>query len=282
MTGSRTVPSESDAVLAVESLSVEFGRRDGLWSWRRRSAPVRAVDDITIDVHRHETLALVGESGSGKTTLGRVLVGLQRPTAGSIRLDGRDLSEVLRRDRVRTRRALQIIFQDPTGSLTPWLRIGDASAEPLRVHGLAPDRAAARRRVAELLEMVGLRPEHARRYPREFSGGQRQRVAIARALALDPEVIVCDEITSGLDASIRARIVNLLTDLRRQRRLTYVFITHDLHVARTVSDRIAVMSGGRVVELGPADQVFDRPNHPYTQRLLRAQPTLPPHRAASA
>ncbi|HWB34851.1 MAG TPA: ATP-binding cassette domain-containing protein [Rugosimonospora sp.] len=282
MTGSRTVPSESDAVLAVESLSVEFGRRDGLWSWRRRSAPVRAVDDITIDVHRHETLALVGESGSGKTTLGRVLVGLQRPTAGSIRLDGRDLSEVLRRDRVRTRRALQIIFQDPTGSLTPWLRIGDAIAEPLLVHGLVPDRAAARRRVAELLEMVGLRPEHARRYPREFSGGQRQRVAIARALALDPEVIVCDEITSGLDASIRARIVNLLTDLRRQRRLTYVFITHDLHVARTVSDRIAVMSGGRVVELGPADQVFDRPNHPYTQRLLRAQPTLPPHRAASA
>jgi ABC-type oligopeptide transport system ATPase subunit len=270
-----------DAVLTVDALSVVFGRREGIAGWRRRGAPVRAVDDITVDVRRHETLALVGESGSGKTTLGRVLVGLQRPTSGTVRLDGHDLTEVLRRDFVRTRRALQIVFQDPTGSLTPWLRVGEAIAEPLLVHRLVPDRAAARERVAELLEMVGLRPEHARRYPREFSGGQRQRVAIARALALDPDVIVCDEITSGLDASIRARIVNLLSDLRRQRRLTYVFITHDLHVARTVSDRIAVMSAGRIVELGPADQVFDQPTHPYTQRLLRAQPTLPPTAATA-
>ena len=281
MIGSPVAPDPSDAVLTVEDLSVVFGGRDGVAAWRRRGTPVKAIDDVSVDVWRHETLALVGESGSGKTTLGRVLVGLQRPTAGAVRLDGQDLTEVLRRDFVRTRRALQIIFQDPTGSLTPWLRVGDAIAEPLLVHGLVPDKAAARDRVAELLELVGLRPEHARRYPREFSGGQRQRIAIARALALDPEVIVCDEITSGLDASIRARIVNLLSDLRRQRRLTYVFITHDLHVARTVSDRIAVMSAGRIVELGPAAQVFDQPTHPYTQRLLRAQPTLPPQRSAT-
>jgi peptide/nickel transport system ATP-binding protein len=282
MTGTTAPPPETQTVLAVQGLSVVFGRQDGILSWRRRGEPVRALDDVSIDVRRHETLALVGESGSGKTTLGRVLVGLQRPTAGAVHLDGRELGDVLRRDFVQTRRALQIIFQDPTGSLTPWLRVGDAIAEPLLVHRLVPDRAAARDRVAELLEMVGLRPEHARRYPREFSGGQRQRVAIARALALDPDVIVCDEITSGLDASIRARIVNLLSDLRRQRRLTYVFITHDLHVARTVSDRIAVMSGGRIVELGPAEQVFDQPGHPYTQRLLRAQPTLPPQPTAKA
>ena len=275
--------SLSDSVLTVENLSVVFGQRDGIMAWRRRSAtPVQAVDGVTVDVRRHETLALVGESGSGKTTLGRVLVGLQRPTSGSVRLDGRDLSQVLGQDFVRTRRALQIVFQDTTGSLTPWLRVGDAIAEPLLVHRLVPDKAAAKARVLELLEMVGLRPEHAHRYPREFSGGQRQRIAIARALAVDPDVVVCDEITSGLDASIRARIVNLLSDLRRQRTLTYVFITHDLHVARTVSDRIAVMSAGRIVELGPADQVFDQPSHPYTQRLLRAQPVLPPHRAASA
>jgi ABC-type oligopeptide transport system ATPase subunit len=275
--------SLSDSVLTVENLSVVFGQRDGIMAWRRRIAsPVRAVDEVTVDVRRHETLALVGESGSGKTTLGRVLVGLQRPTSGSVRLDGRDLSQVLGQDFVRTRRALQIVFQDTTGSLTPWLRVGDAIAEPLLVHRLVPDKAAAKARVLELLEMVGLRPEHAHRYPREFSGGQRQRIAIARALAVDPDVVVCDEITSGLDASIRARIVNLLSDLRRQRTLTYVFITHDLHVARTVSDRIAVMSAGRIVELGPADQVFDQPSHPYTQRLLRAQPVLPPHRAASA
>jgi ABC-type oligopeptide transport system ATPase subunit len=274
--------SAPDAVLAVRSLSVSFGAGKGPAWWRRSGPPVRALDGVTVDVQRHETLALVGESGSGKTTLGRVLVGLQRPTSGSVHLDGQELGPVLRRDFARTRRALQIIFQDPTGSLTPWLRVGDAIAEPLLVHGIVPDKAAARTRVAELFDMVGLRPEHARRYPREFSGGQRQRIAIARALALEPEVIVCDEITSGLDASIRARIVNLLSDLRQQRRLTYVFITHDLHVARTVSDRIAVMSGGRIVELGPAEQVFDQPSHPYTQRLLRAQPTLPPRQARSA
>ncbi|WP_432826194.1 ABC transporter ATP-binding protein [Dactylosporangium sp. CA-092794] len=270
-----------ETVLSVDALSVVFGKRDrpGL---RRTGVPVRALDDVSLEVRRHETLALVGESGSGKTTLGRVLVGLQRPTGGTVRLDGNDLGTVLRRDFARTRRALQIIFQDPNGSLTPWLRVGDAIAEPLLVHRMVPDKAAAHARVAQLLEMVGLDPEHARRYPREFSGGQRQRVAIARALALDPEVIVCDEITSGLDAPIRARIVNLLSDLRRSRRLTYVFITHDLHVARTVSDRIAVMSGGRIVELGPAAQVFDEPTHPYTKRLLRAQPTLPPLPAAGA
>ncbi len=282
MTGTPMAPDASDAVLRVQNLSVVFGSGDGLAAWRRRSTPVKAIDDVSVDVWRHETLALVGESGSGKTTLGRVLVGLQRPAAGTVRLDGQDLTEVLRRDFVRTRRALQIIFQDPTGSLTPWLRVGDAIAEPLLVHGLVADQAAAQDRVAQLLELVGLRPEHARRYPREFSGGQRQRIAIARALALEPEVIVCDEITSGLDASIRARIVNLLSDLRRQRRLTYIFITHDLHVARTVSDRIAVMSAGRIVELGPATQVFDQPTHPYTKRLLQAQPTLPPQRSGLA
>ncbi|WP_198347993.1 ATP-binding cassette domain-containing protein [Plantactinospora sp. KBS50] len=259
----------ADAVLSVEALVVEFRRRG------RRSEPLRALSEVSLEVRPEETLALVGESGSGKTTLGRVLVGLQKPTGGKVRLHGAELGPVLRREFRRTRRKLQIIFQDPNGSLTPWQKIGDAIAEPLLVHGLVPDRRAAWDRVASLLDLVGLRPEHASRYPREFSGGQRQRIAIARALALEPEILVCDEITSGLDASVQARVINLLSDLRRQRRISYVFITHDLHVARTVSDRIAVMAGGRIVELGDAAEVFDRPQHPYTRRLLAAQPTLP-------
>ncbi|MFY1633008.1 ATP-binding cassette domain-containing protein [Solwaraspora sp. WMMB335] len=265
----------SDPLLAVENLTVEFRKDQGLTGRLRRTAPVRALDGVSIEIGHDETVALVGESGSGKTTLGRVLVGLQRPTSGAVRLRGRDLAVALRRDFVPTRRALQIIFQDPNGSLTPWMPVGVAIAEPMLRHRLVGDRRAAERRVAELLDMVGLRPEHADRYPREFSGGQRQRIAIARALALSPSVVVCDEITSGLDASVRARIINLLSDLRRERALSYVFITHDLHVARTVSDRIAVMSGGRIVELGSAADVFDRPGHPYTRQLLAAQPTLP-------
>lgn len=263
----------SQPVVSVEDLTVVFGGSRAIGS-ASRGTVVRALEDISIDLREDETLALVGESGSGKTTLGRAVVGLQPPTRGSVRLRGQPLAGLLRRDFARTRRRLQIVFQDPTGSLTPWLTVGDAICEPLLVHRLVDDRADARRWVVELLELVGLRPEHADRRPRELSGGQRQRVTIARALAVAPDVLVCDEITSGLDASIRARVINLLTDLRRQLHLTYVFITHDLHVARVVADRIAVLQEGRMVEYGPAAQVFDQPQHPYTQSLLAAQPTL--------
>lgn len=263
----------TDAVLRVSGLTVTFRGQTGVWP-RRSGGAVTALDDVSLDLRRHETLALVGESGSGKTTLGRVMLGVQPPTRGEVLLDDQPLAGLLHGDFVRTRRRLQVVFQDPGGSLTPWMTVQQAIAEPLLAHRIAPDRREAFRRVGELLELVGLRAAHAGRYPHEFSGGQRQRIAIARALALQPDVLVCDEVTSGLDASVRARVINLLADLHRERQLSYLFITHDLHVARVISDRIAVLRGGRVVELGDAEQVFRSPTHPYTRELLAAQPVL--------
>ena len=233
---------------------------------------VRAVDGIDLDVHPGETLAIVGESGCGKTTLGRALAMLQRPSSGSITFAGAELTGLSRRRLRDARRQLQMVFQDPYASLDPRQRVGDIVGEPLLIAGV--DKPARQKRVAELLDMVGLGAEMAMRFPREFSGGQRQRIGIARALAIEPKLIICDEPLSALDVSIQAQIVNLLIDLQRRFRLTYVFISHDLAVVRQMASRVAVMYLGRVVELAETEQLFQAPRHPYTVALLSAVPTL--------
>lgn len=260
-------------LLELDRVSMRF-RGGGLLGILGVRSDVLALSEVGLVLARGETLGIVGESGSGKTTLGRVAVGLLAPSSGAVLLEGRPMADLLARDFVATRRRLQIVMQNPYSSLTPWLSIDQAFGEALTFHGLARRGADAARRTAELLALVGLDPVHARRYPREFSGGQRQRLAIARALALEPEVLVCDEVTSSLDVSIRAQVVNLLADLRRERDLSYLFITHDLHVARAISDRIVVLFGGHVVEVGPSARVFGQPAHPYTRELLAAQPRL--------
>ena len=234
---------------------------------------VRAVDNVSLDIHPGETLGLVGESGSGKSTLGRLILRLIEPTAGSIRFDGRDLLAASRSEMRRLRRDLQIIFQDPFASLDPRYRVEDIIAEPLIIHGTASN-DAVRARVLELLRAVGLDESALRRYPHEFSGGQRQRIGIARALALRPKFIVCDEPVSALDVSVGAQIVNLLAQLQRDFGLTYLFISHSMPVVRYLSTRIAVMYRGQIVEVGDTDQITQRPAHPYTRSLLEATPEL--------
>jgi oligopeptide/dipeptide ABC transporter ATP-binding protein len=278
-----------DALVAMRGVSKHFPiklawpRRAGVAPhvrlWRavtRMPAMVRAVTEVDLEVRRGETLGLVGESGCGKSTLGRTILRLYEPSDGRVEFDGIDVTAMAQRELRPLRRRMQMIFQDPYASLNPRMTVGAAIAEPLVIHRLAATAAERAERVAELLARVGLRPDAARRYPHEFSGGQRQRIGIARALACKPEFVVCDEPISALDVSIQAQIVNLLEDLQDAERLTYLFISHDLKIVQHISDRVAVMYLGRIVELADARELYRTPSHPYTRALLSAVPRIDP------
>ncbi len=268
-----TTGTPAAPLLEVRNLTKQFPVRTGVL--QRITGAVKAVDGVSFDVRAGETLALVGESGCGKTTTGRSILRLIEPTAGTVRFDGTDVLALRGEALRRMRRHMQIIFQDPYGSLNPRMTVGAAIKEGLIVHGLA-EGGDADRRVATLLDEVGLRPEYAARYPHEFSGGQRQRIGIARALAVEPSFIVCDEPVSALDVSVQAQVVNLLRDLQRERGLSYLFIAHDLAVVAHMADRVAVMYLGRIVELAPRRTIFSTPLMPYTQALLSAVPVPDP------
>jgi oligopeptide/dipeptide ABC transporter ATP-binding protein len=270
-------PAGDEPLLVARGLRKYYPVAGGFFS--RRSLAVRALDGVDVTVRAGETLGVVGESGCGKSTLGRCLLRLVEPTAGEVRFDGRDLLSLPAREMRRMRRAMQIIFQDPYASLNPRMRVGAIVAEGLEVHGLARG-DDKRRRVEELLQQVGLGPEHAARYPHEFSGGQRQRIGIARALAVGPRFIVADEPVSALDLSIQAQVLNLLSDLQEQMGLAYLFISHDLRVVEHISHRVAVMYLGRIVEQAPREALYANPRHPYTRALLSAVPVPDPrHRS---
>ncbi len=270
-----TATAAGEPLVVVDDLHKYFPVTAGLF--QRRVGDVKAVDGVSFAIRRGETLGLVGESGSGKTTAGRTLLRLVDVTSGSIRFDGTEISHLNRSALRPLRRKMQIIFQDPYASLNPRMTVGSIIREPLTIHGLAHGRDADRR-VQDLLRMVGLQPYHANRYPHEFSGGQRQRIGIARALAVDPKFIVADEPVSALDVSIQAQVINLLQELQQQLGLTYLFIAHDLSVVRHISDRVAVMYVGKIVELADQEQLYRNPLHPYTQALLSAIPIPRPAR----
>jgi ABC-type oligopeptide transport system ATPase subunit len=267
--------SSQNALLEVEGLQKWFPVRAGFIE--HTVDHVKAVDDVSFEIREGETLGLVGESGSGKSTTGYCILQLLKPTGGSIRFAGKELTTLGREEMRRMRREMQIVFQDPYASLNPRMTVGDIVGEPLLVHGIG-NRRGRKETVRKLLDVVGFDPGYVNRYPHEFSGGQRQRIGIARALALNPKLIVCDEPVSALDVSIQAQILNLLKDLQRDFGLTYLFIAHDLAVVRTMSDRIAVMNRGKLVEIGPAEQVYTSPENDYTKALLAAVPVPDPRR----
>ncbi len=260
-------------LLDVRNIKKYFYADQGVLLKKRN--PVKAVDDVSFTLEKEETLGLVGESGCGKTTLGRVILRLLEPTEGKVLFEGIDIFSLGKRDLRNLRRDMQIIFQDPYGSLNPRMKAGSIIEEPLKIHHTMNKRER-RNRVRELLAMVGLRPQDSQRYPHEFSGGQRQRIGIARALSLHPKLIVADEQVSALDVSIQAQIINLLNDIKEQFHLTYIFISHDLHVVRHVSDCIAVMYLGRIVEASDCEDLYSHPLHPYTKALLAAVPVPNP------
>jgi oligopeptide transport system ATP-binding protein len=268
--------SESDfPLLSVKDLSVHFPIKRGLIV-QREVARVRAVDGVSFDIRAGETLGLVGESGSGKTTTAKAVIQLNKPAGGSIAFEGQELIGLSNSQMRPVRRKMGMVFQDPYGSLNPRMRAGDIVGEPLKVHGLADSKSDYQEQIASLLTTVGLNPAMAERYPNEFSGGQRQRLGIARAIAARPDLLILDEAVSALDVSIQAQILNLLQDLQEQYRLAYLFIAHDLSVVRHVSDRIAVMYLGKIVETAQSKDLYERPLHPYTQALLSAIPTPDP------
>jgi glutathione transport system ATP-binding protein len=263
-------------ILQVEKLTTRFDV--GKTFFGRVTHRVHAVEEVSFDLYPGETLALVGESGSGKSTIGRTLQQLVEPSGGTVRFDGRDMAAMSQAERRRLRQEIQYIFQDPFASLDPRHSVGYSIAEPIIVHGLIKDSKARERRVHELLEQVGLQPQHAKRYPHEFSGGQRQRICIARALASNPKLVIADESVSALDVSIQAQIINLLMELQEKRRLSYLFITHDMAVVEKISHRVAVMYLGQIVELGSRQAIFENPQHSYTRKLLAAVPIADPQR----
>jgi oligopeptide/dipeptide ABC transporter ATP-binding protein len=259
-------------LLEVEKLSMSFPVKGGFFG--RKLGAIHAVDQVSFEISKGETLGLVGESGCGKSTLGRCLMRLYRPTSGKVLFDGVDIRSMPAKDFFPWRKRMQIIFQDPFASLNPRMTVEQILSEPLNIHKLFATQAQKKSRVMELLDLVGLRKDLLYRYPHEFSGGQRQRIAIARSLAVEPEFIVCDEPVSALDVSIQAQIVNLLQDLQQKLGLTYLFVAHDLKVVKHISNRIAVMYLGRIVELADSEALFSNPKHPYTQALLSAIPVV--------
>ncbi|MDO9266091.1 MAG: ABC transporter ATP-binding protein [Sulfurimonas sp.] len=264
-----------EPLIRVKNLTKIFPLHHGV-VFRKKLGDLRAVDNVSFDIHKGETLGLVGESGCGKTTTGRTLLQMERPTSGEVIFDGRDITRLGKQETRRLRKHIQIIHQDPFGSLNPRMKVKDIVGEPLRIHHIAGSRAEFADAVEQLLEVVGLNPAMAGRYPHEFSGGQRQRIGIARALAVKPDFIVCDEPVSALDVSIQAQIINLLEDLQERFNLTYLFIAHDLAVVRHISDRIAVMYLGEIVEIADRQDLYRNPGHPYTKALLSAVPIPDP------
>ncbi|WP_275980027.1 ABC transporter ATP-binding protein [Couchioplanes caeruleus] len=264
-----------ETILKVDNLVKHYPVTRGV-VFRRTIGQVHAVDGVSFDLKAGETLGVVGESGCGKSTLSRVLMNLEKPTSGSVHYRGEELSGLHGAALRRMRRQIQLVMQDPYTSLDPRMTVGDLIGEPFEIHPEVAPKGSRRRKVQELLEVVGLNPEHINRYPHQFSGGQRQRIGIARALALRPEIIVCDEPVSALDVSIQAQVMNLLDSLQKEFGLAYIFIAHDLSVVRHLSDRVAVMYLGKIVEIGSEDEIYERPTHPYTQALLSAVPVPDP------
>ena len=265
---------EKEVLLSVRNLVKSFPVKGGILG--REIASVKAVQNVSFDVYKGETLGLVGESGCGKSTLGRTILRLIEPTSGQIFFKGQDITKINHTEMRKLRRNMQIVFQDPYASLNPRMTIEEILGEPLIIHKLANTREERRKIIYDLLDLVGLRREAISRYPHEFSGGQRQRICIARALSVKPEFLVCDEPVSALDVSIQAQIVNLMQDLQKELKLTYLFIAHDLKVVEHISNRVAVMYLGKVAELAEADELYARPRHPYTKALLSAIPTPDP------
>jgi len=270
-----TKPALGEPILTVTGMVKYFPITRGIL-FRSKIGDVKAVDGVDFILHKGETLGIVGESGCGKSTLARLLMRLEDATAGTAIYDGRDIVAAKGGELRKLRRQVQMVMQDPYTSLNPRMTVGDIIAEPLVIHGVGGNEKARESRVRELLDVVGLNPEHINRYPHQFSGGQRQRVGIARALALNPEIIICDEPVSALDVSIQAQVINLLEKLQAELGLSYIFIAHDLSVVRHICDRVAVMYLGRIVELGTEDEIYSRATHPYTQALLSAVPVPDP------